>query len=261
MLPGVYRHAGHPDTYRARVRAALEWGGEDALLAGATVLSMAGLEGFAEAPIELYVATGKSANGIKTRRLPTERLPRRSFAGTPGTTIERALLDACSTHPPKDVGRAMDDALRKRLTTIRRLRATIPTDPRGIKGSKVFTRLVRNRDLNDQKVRSEMETRMLKILRRIKGHCFVPDYEVSGPRRYVIDFAFPRELLAVECQSRRWHGPQRATADAARHRALEKLGWTILYFTWDEVEFRPQEVLREIEEFLGRASRARSFPA
>lgn len=70
VFPGVYRIASHPDTYRARVRAAWLWGGEGALLCGVTVLSLLGLEGFDEPVIEIYRCTGKSAPGIRARRLP-----------------------------------------------------------------------------------------------------------------------------------------------------------------------------------------------
>ncbi len=180
--------------------------------------------------------------------------PRRAVAGMHGTTIERALLDACASYPAAMVGKAMDDALRRRLTTVTRLRASIPTDPRGIRGARAFLKLVRGRDLNDQEVRSEMETRMLRILRRIKHHDLVANHEVLGAKKYFLDFAFPRAFLGIECHSRRWHGPGRLNADLARHRHLQRLGWTILYYTWDDVVFRADEVLAEIEDFLREAT-------
>lgn len=256
LFPGVYRIASHPDTYRARVRAAWRWGGDGALLCGGTVLSLMGLEGFDEPAIELYRSTGKSAPGIRVRRLPACGLPRRGVAGMMGTSLERALLDACRNYHAPRVGTAMDDALRRKLTTVARLRAAIPADPRGIKGAKAFARLVRARDLNDQVVRSEMEARMLKILRSIKGYQFVPNFEVRGKQRYFLDFAYPHVRLGIECHSRKWHMAERANSDTARHNDLQALGWTIFYFTWGDLVYRPHEVRRQIEEFLA----ARSLP-
>lgn len=95
---------------------------------------------------------------------------------------------------------------------------------------------------------------MLKILRSIKGYEFVPNFEVRGSGRYFFDFAFPEARLGIECHSRRWHMAERANSDTARHNELEALGWTIFYFTWDDLVRRPREVKRQIEQFLAARS-------
>lgn len=258
VLPGVYRHAGHPNTWRSRVRAAFLWAGEGGLLSGATVLALRGLEGFTESRVEVSLRTSKKHPDVLCRRLaPDEQLPRRPIDGMWATTIERALLDASASYSPIAVGRAMDDALRRRLTSVAKLRAEAEAfRGRGKRGLAAFRRLVQTRDPDDAKVRSEMETRMLRILRRIPSHRFIPDHAVEvDHKRFKFDFAVPEVRLAVECHSQRWHGPSRLNSDMARHRKLTLNGWTILYYTWDDITFRPHEVEAEI-----RAALASSLP-
>ncbi len=253
IFPGIYRYAGHPDTWRSRVRASFLWAGEGALLSGATVLALHGLEGFTEPKIELSLRTGKTHPDVLSRRISlSDQLPRRPIDGMWATTIERALLDASASHEAIAVGKAMDDALRRRLTSVPKLRGEAEAfRGRGKRGLAAFRRLVQTRDPDDAKVRSEMETRMLRILRQIPSHRFIPDHAVEADhKRFKFDFAVPEVRLAVECHSQRWHGPSRLNSDMARHRKLTLDGWTILYFTWDDVVFRPQEVEAEIRTAL-----------
>jgi very-short-patch-repair endonuclease len=249
---GVYRVAGHRWTWKSRVRAAFMWAGEGALLAGATVLKLFELDGFDVAPIEIYVLNGKALADIRTRRLrDDDPVRRRPVDGMWATTIERALLDACSGHKPHQVGLAMDDALRRGLTTLGRLQKELADSARrGRRGIKAFRTLISMRDPHDQKVRSVMETKMLRILRSIRSHQFIPDLEVVGRKRYVLDFGVPALKLAIECHSRHWHGTERLDPDMARHRDLTLMGWTILYFSWDDIVFRPDEVARDIRAAL-----------
>jgi very-short-patch-repair endonuclease len=117
--------------------------------------------------------------------------------------------------------------------------------------------MVQMRDDRDGLAASRLETKMLRILRRIKRHRFVLQHRVEdGPRTYFLDAAFPDERVAIECQGIKWHmGEERFKSDLRRDRRLSLLGWTILYFTWDDVVLAPNQVEMEIREAL-----THSFP-
>jgi len=67
------------------------------------------------------------------------------------------------------------------------------------------------------------------------------------------DLAWPAARLAVEWDSRRWHGAlDRMTYDRRRDRAATLNGWVLLRFTWDEVTTRPEQVTADIRLFLAR---------
>ncbi len=251
VFAGVYRVAGYPKTWQGDLRAAFLWGGEGALITGASALALRGIEGF-DSPIpDLYVASTKRCEVVKTRRLPTSRIPSRPHSGMRTTSIERALLDACTTHQITSVGIAMDDALRRGLTSTKKLvQEAEANSGKGRRGVKAFRMLIALRDPDDQKVRSVMETKMLRIIRRISSHRFVPNLEVLGRKRYLLDFGVAEVRVGIECHSRSWHGTGRVGPDLARHRDLTLMGWTILYFSWEDIVCRPEEVERDIKAAL-----------
>ena len=101
-------------------------------------------------------------------------------------------------------------------------------------------------------MRSEFETRTLKILKPIRTPGLVPNHRVDvGSNRYYLDFAFPTLRLGIECQSARWHlGTEAQRSDNARMRKLMLAGWSILPFCWDDVRFDPAAVQGEVEEAI-----------
>lgn len=254
MLPGVYRHAAMQETWLSRVRAAYLWAGDGAIIRGRTAAALYGLEGFSGGDPEIYVRSGRSHPSVRSKRIGRQdEITTRWRKGMRSTTVERTLFDLCGSAPPSVVGRAMDEALRKRITTVGRL-ADEAADhgKRGRRGSATFKKLVAGRDDREGKLRSEFERRMLEILRSIPSHHFEPNHAVrTASARYVLDFAVPSMRFGIECQSFEWHcGKEFQAADQARHRALVLEGWTIFYYSWDDVVFRAHEVKAEIARFL-----------
>lgn len=171
------------------------------------------------------------------------------------TAPPRTLFDMCACLPLRQVGLAMDDSLRRRLTTLSMLRQELMARQRkGVRGTKVFRLLLEGRDPNDEKVRTLFEGRMLRVLRRLGTSGLVADHPVAvEARRYVLDFAYPTRRLGIECHSIRWHlANDWLQKDVERDRRLKKAGWTILYYTWDDVHFRSEEVEEEVRSFLFR---------
>ena len=255
VLPGVFRIAGAADSLEARLHAVALWMGDDGVFNAATAAYAHGLEGI-EAPVRISVArhSGVSTPGwIKVGRLdPNDVPPSCWIKGFRVCRVERTLAECCEELPARQVGRAIDDALRRRLTTLDRLKEFAEGWGRGRRGARVFRSLLRGRDERDERVRSTFETRMLTILRRIREHRFAADFEVLvGETRYFLDFYLPAAALGLECHSLRWH-LGRHDADARRDRRNRSLGIEILYFTWDDVCHHSREVEQEIRDAIQR---------
>jgi very-short-patch-repair endonuclease len=254
-LPRVFRLGGVPDSIESRLVSASLWMDGDDFFDGPTAGFIFGLEGIPE-PRELTISTysgRRQAVGLKISRLmTTDRPTRRWLRGFRVSSVERLLAECCASLPPRRVGLAMDDALRKRSTTIARLKAFAETWGRGRRGAKVFRDLVAARDPDDERIRSHFEKKMLAIVRRVREHHFIPDFQVNTRgSTYFIDFYLPAAQLGLECHSRRWHLGRHAE-DARRDRDIRAQGIELIYFTWEEVCFDPDAVERDIRAAIAR---------
>lgn len=256
MFRGVYRLGGVPDSFESRLFAVSLWLRDDGYFFGATAAFLLKLEGIRR-PERISVARhayGAYPEWILVHRLdPDDRPPLRRARGHKICCVERVLAECCGDLPPDQVGRALDDALRRRLTTLSRMDAFLD-EWAGRKGVRVLRGLLSGRDDRDGKVRSVFESKMLSILRRIHESTFLPDVEVSSDgERYFLDFYCPEVRLGIECHSFKWH-IGRHNEDARRDRRIRASGIEILYFTWDDVSFDPRGVEREVRAALARRS-------
>jgi very-short-patch-repair endonuclease len=229
--------------------------GSDGFFTGATAAYLYGLDSI-DVPARISVARYSGARGpdwIKVNRLKPDDLPaKRWVKGFRVASVERVLAECCSDVSPRRVGRAIDDALRRRLTTLDRLRKFAEGWGRGRRGARVLRNLVQGRDTRDESVRSTFESKMLVILRRLGEHRFAPNFEVRvDGKKYYLDFFFPVAALGIECHSFRWHMGLH-DADARRDRRIRSLGIEILYFTWDDVCYHAAEVEHEIRQAIAR---------
>jgi very-short-patch-repair endonuclease len=66
-----------------------------------------------------------------------------------------------------------------------------------------------------------------------------------------LDFAYPRARLGIEADGYRFHSGRRVwTRDIERHNALIELGWTVLRFTWEDLQRREAAVAGRVRRFL-----------
>ena len=247
LLPGVAPDAG------SKLLAALLWAGPEAVLSHDSAAWVHKLEGStAPRKAELYVTNGKSNDKVTTYRFPTgASLARIRVKGLRVTRVERTLSDLCPRWTPSQLGRGMDDALRRGLTNLDRLveeAATARAERRA--GAAVVRRLVAGRDHRDAKVRSRFETMTLRLLNEIEPP--QADHVVRCDAKNLwLDFAYPDLMLAIECQSIRWHlGEEAFKADMARHRRLSAMGWMVLFVCWDDVVFARERLKLELAEAL-----------
>jgi very-short-patch-repair endonuclease len=159
-------------------------------------------------------------------------------------------LDLGAVVPGPRVGKALDDALRKSLTTLDRLQQELANvGGRGKGGSKILRQLLSLRDDRDGRLESQLEEATLRLLRtsrlpRVEVQFVVAEAGAHPPR---LDFAYPPFKVGVEAYSYRHHGARDGwNSDWARDNRLKALGWTVLHYTWDEIHFERARVIDEI---------------
>jgi len=257
----VYRLTGTPATWRGSLMAACLSLGR-AVASHRSAAALWGLWDLEGAIIEVSVPTTAKASVVgqfvhRTGAMPTGDVTR--IDGIPVTSATRTLIDLAGVAPPHLVEEALDDALRRHLTTLARLRARLDDlGRRGRAGTAVMRALLEQRDPTTAIPESVLETRLLRALRDAGLPEPVPQFRVRDGGRVVavVDFAYPRERVAIEADGFRWHGRRaRWKHDLARGNALTALGWRVIHVTWDDLTAGDDRFLDEIRRIL-RIARA-----
>lgn len=228
LHPGVVTTRAVPPSWLGRLNAARLWAGPQSIVARRSAAGVLGLEGFGPGPVEISVTCGQRRTGVVTlRRSPSDRPTIITVGGMAVTGVERTLLDLAGSRWRHQLGLALDECLRRRLTTLDRLWATWEKDGgKGRRGTAALRAALAARDERSALLDSALEAKMLRILKRIIGPAAVPQYEVERGSRLVarLDFAWPERRVGVETHGFRWHsGRERWERDLARQRTLTLL--------------------------------------
>lgn len=243
---GIYRVAGAPETWKQAVMAAVLAGGPRARAAFFTAAALHGIEGFPQGRIEIVVPRSRRVRGIgakvheESSWFPDDGVV---IDGIPVTTVELTLLHLARRLSRTRLESAVEDALRHRRTTLRRLRTrTEASAGRGHRGVVAMRALLKTIDPDREPTDSELELRFLRIVRAaglpdpVVHHVVHTDARVVGE----IDFAWPVEGIGVEMQSVTWHvGRSKVNSDSRKLTELTLLGWSICAFAWDDVDEHP----------------------
>lgn len=228
---GVYRGAGTPLTYRARVMAGcLATGG---VASHATAAALFGL--LPEGPIEVTVPRGsrRRRRGIAVREtrdlVPGDTA---TMEAIPVTTPTRTVIDLASTLDNHRFELVLDDALRRRLTSRRRLERRLSELPdHGRAGIQLVRTSLSRRGSGPGAAETRLERQFFAILRKHRIHGFEPQVwvEVEG-NRYRIDALHRVAGIAIELDEDHHREPAQHEADLERQNALVKLGLKVLRF-------------------------------
>lgn len=249
----VLRLAGVPTSWkRSLLAACLAWGAL-AVASHRAAAALWRLAGFEPGVIELTVPHrwDRAVPGI-VHRNALERRDATVVDAIPVTTPARTLIDLAAVAPMPSVEEALDDALRRRLVTIPRLRLRLRGDQRGRSGVGVMRALLEQRAPSAPPPESVFETRLLRALRRARLPDPVLQHRVRRGRRTVavVDFAYPDVKLAIEADGFRWHsGRADWERDRTRRNVLTLLGWRIIHVTWPDLA-RPDHVIAAIRAAL-----------
>ena len=223
------------------------------MASGACAAALLGLPGFRPGHIEITTPKQLTKTPFKVRRAHIPEQQRTRIGPIPVTDATRTLLDLAAVADERVLEDAVDDALRRSLTSLPRLRWIIRTaGGKGKKGSSELWKIVEDRTLGGPVPESVLETRMWKPLCRLGVPRPVRQYEVlSEGRRYRIDFAFPHAMVAIEAQGFRWHSsPSALERDAEKHNALALLGWKVIYVTWRDMKEGRDEMMQLLRDML-----------
>lgn len=259
MLPRVYRFAAVPSTWHQRAMAAFLWAEDGAALSHRAAAALWGLEGVGRGGVEVLVPTTRRVRHRAVKVHSTRILLRRDMRrveGIPVTAPERTLIDLAGVVDECTLEFALEDALRRGLTTPQRVRRRLEElGGKGRAGTKQLRRLLDVRQARPAE--SGLEVRVERFLRaRGLARCFVRQYEAwDGERRRRLDWAAPDQMVALEAHSWRHHaGRADWSRDQARNAGLEALGWRFVYVTRDDVDDSPDHLEARIRRALEPAA-------
>lgn len=250
---GVFQIDQRPLGWETRLHAAVLACGPEALASHRAALTLWGLDGISSAPIEVTMTFGNlaSPSGVivhRTRRPPKQAVSR----GVPVTTVERTLLDCSSMLPPIIIGKALDSAIRKRLTTVDRVYdLLVARGGRGVKGVRTLRWVIKER-IHDTATGSGSEFELLYHMQM----AFLPRPELQYPLfpengRRVPDFYWPELCKAVEVDGVDAHSSAvRLDDDLKRQNDLLDMGIELRRFSAREVRRNPTRVVAQIRQFL-----------
>lgn len=239
IFPNVYLVAGTPMSWTSWTLAAVLWAG-DAVASHRAVARLWGFPGFESAPIDLSSARRlRSPKVIVHHATDLESCDRTRVAVVPVTSVHRTLIDLGDVASAQQVEDALDNAVRRGLTSadwLRRQLDRIGTN--GRKGAGVLRDLL----TDDEERPSWLERRFIRLVSGTEMQPFHREYPVL---KYFLDFAWPEAFLGVEVHGEKWHR-KIWLRDWRRHNELTAAGWTVLHFTWTQIRDEPEAVIAEI---------------
>jgi hypothetical protein len=150
------------------------------------------------------------------------------------TTFERTLCDCTTLLSERQLGRALDDGLRRGIASLRRLAVCAEKLESGPgRHMSIVRSLLTLRIAGFDPGGSASELKVLEVLRNAGLPLPVQQYRVKiGSKTFRPDFAWPRRKVFAEYYGLPFHtGVSAVTDDSARLTALSAAGWLPLIFT------------------------------
>jgi predicted transcriptional regulator of viral defense system len=258
---GVYRLAGAPLSWRGALLAGCWAGGTRAAASHRSAAQLWLLPGGSQQPIEIVCPRWRRAQHADLAVHETkvlDALDLTEIDGIPVTTVGRTLLDLGAVRGPRTVELALENALRRELTTTAALRPLLRRLGRqGRNGAGVLRALLDERDPERRVTESDMEMRLLHVLRRNGLPEPVPQFEIYVGRSFVarVDFAYPQWRIAIEYESYQEHtGKAALNRDNPRWNAIITAKWKPLGATPEDVKTGGRQLCTQIRDAIRLAS-------
>lgn len=180
--------------------------------------------------------------------MPVPAYARCVRGGLPATTRTWTVLDLVASLPRGQAMTLADRAVQRGWLTADQLERRLREQP-GRTGNKQL-RIVGSQ-LGDGAA-SHSERVLHGILRRAGISGWQANYPVwiNGELAAVVDVALPALRIAIEVDGMAFHtDPKRFQRDRTRQNQLTALGWTVLRFTWWDLQNRPGYVAATIRRF------------
>ncbi len=196
-------------------------------------------------------ARGRSHPGIhvhRSRTLTSQDI--RTRQKLPVTSVERTLIDAAPRLRPRQLERALDEALARKLTTAAQL-SQAAAQLSNSSGAAAVRRLlaVRRRPTITH---SEAEEKLLALIRQADLEEPTLQAQVHG---FEVDFYWPLQRFAVEVDGYAWHtNKTNFTRDRRKDRVLNDLGITLTRVTWHQLHEEPLPLIAHVARQLAMAA-------
>ena len=231
---GIYRVRGAPASWRQSVMAAVLQ--KDGVVKGRAAGRLWNLPGCDDAEVEIVVGRNQShvmcLGSISSTSTSTQLDSKRY--GIPVTGIERTIVELSEHLSVWSLGRALDDAIQRKLTTVSKVERVL--EEMGSVGRKKVTVL---RQVLDKRTDSRiaqtrwLHRRVVRVLQRAGIDDFVVEHPIRpGSINRRLDVAWPHLMLALEVDGYETHGSRTSfDDDRIRNNEIVVDGWTMLHIT------------------------------
>jgi very-short-patch-repair endonuclease/predicted transcriptional regulator of viral defense system len=253
VLPGVFRLRGAPRTWRQMLMAAYLWASRSsAAVSHRSAAALWGLDGFVSGVVEIST-TGRVRDRAATvtvhrvRRLLRQEI--RELDGIPTTNVARTLIDVCGSAPSQLAERALDDALRRRFTSVPEMWNYLRLEARhGRSGAATLRRLLEARDAHYRPPDSQLSRRLERLI--LASALPKPERQYPIFRKDVLvrvfDLCYPQAKLAIEADGYKPHsGRIPWSKDQTKDNRMTALGWATLRYTANDIDERPDQIIEE----------------
>ena len=243
----VYRWCGAKPNWKMMAMSAVLASGDPAVLSHRSAAALWGLiEEHDVDSIEITHPKARRLAGVTAHRHSLERSERDVRFGIPVTNIERTLLDVAESLDKIQIGRLIDDALRRRLTTTKRLAAALAkrSGP-GRRRTSTMRAALADRGEGYNPGANDWEQRMDRMWEEMGLPEAERQYKVRLKHRtYVLDRAIVALKIGAEWNGRGTHGTRSDfDYDSQRRADLVQDGWIMLDFTTNT---SPEQVVRTV---------------
>jgi hypothetical protein len=257
--PGVFHHAATPFTERTRLRAAILAAGEGAVASHRSAAMLHGFEGVRRFRPEILIPGTRlpRLEGVtihRTRLLPASDIT--VVQGIPATAKGRTMLGLGAVLPYEIFESVVHTALVTNRVQVGELIACVERVGRRGRDGTANLRALLEGELPDERLQSILERDLLRLI--VRGGVLRPVLQhpvvLEDGTVLFLDFAWPDLMLAVEADGHRWHAtPKKLEADAARSRALQRLGWAHHRYGWNDVHSRALATITELQALVPRS--------
>ncbi|MDT7552736.1 MAG: hypothetical protein QOI16_1272 [Pseudonocardiales bacterium] len=248
LHPSVYLAAGHRLDDEVRVRAALLWAGDGAILSGRAAAWWCGLATEPPPAVVLTIPRLRRLRrrldvDVRRRDVPElDRAVHRGLAVTaPALTVLETAVALGGAGP-----RFLDDALRRGAVSYAAVHAAYCRNLNSAGSATAGHMLAAAAGQSASDARRKLHA----LLRSSRASGWTDSLRIDGQ---VIDVAFPAARVAIVVSG--WAGPAgppRTKADAQLWQTLTARGWTLLHCTCQDLNERPRAVLAEIARHVTR---------
>jgi very-short-patch-repair endonuclease len=262
VTPRVMRLVGTAETFEQRCMIGVLDAGHDAVVQGPAAARLWGLPGFDREDVEVTRQRRRPRRSTgpvpahEPRLVPPHH--RTLHRGVPVTTVERTVFDLTGAVRPGRAERALDNALARRLTTLRSLR-TVGKELccKGRTGSALFRRLLSERGVDFRPMESGLEVMFLRLVRAAGLPEPERQVDLGGSDGWIgrVDFYVRRNRLILEVDSDWFHtSALDVAADLRRDDAFRAAGFEVLRITEDEIRSRPSVAVSRLRSILGQGA-------